>query len=83
MMAELAEKMATFSETESPVSPRQRSVSHLSDCHGENPRNKFLKLLNHPPYSPDEAPSDFFLFPHLKLRSEDRDFRQIKRQSTS
>jgi len=23
-------------------------------------------LLEHPPYSPDLAPSDFWLFPHLK-----------------
>jgi len=25
------------------------------------------ELLEHPPYSPDLAPSDFFLFPKLKL----------------
>jgi [histone H3]-lysine36 N-dimethyltransferase SETMAR len=25
-----------------------------------------LELLPHPPYSPDLAPSDFFLFPKLK-----------------
>jgi hypothetical protein len=24
------------------------------------------KLLSHPPYSPDLAPSDFFLFPNMK-----------------
>ena len=26
-----------------------------------------FELLDHPPYSPDLAPSDFFLFPHLKI----------------
>lgn len=26
-----------------------------------------FELLPHPPYSPDLAPSDFFLFPHLKI----------------
>ncbi|CAK1583556.1 unnamed protein product [Parnassius mnemosyne] len=25
-----------------------------------------FELLPHPPYSPDQAPSDFFLFPNLK-----------------
>ncbi|GFV80980.1 mariner Mos1 transposase [Trichonephila clavipes] len=26
-----------------------------------------FELLDHPPYSPDLAPGDFFLFPHLKI----------------
>ena len=26
-----------------------------------------LELLDHPPYSPDLAPSDFFLFPHIRI----------------
>ena len=26
-----------------------------------------FEMLDHPPYSPDLAPSDFFLFPHLKI----------------
>ena len=26
-----------------------------------------FELLDHPPYSPDLVPSDFFLFPHLKI----------------
>ncbi|GFW82721.1 histone-lysine N-methyltransferase SETMAR [Trichonephila clavipes] len=26
-----------------------------------------FELLDHPPYSPDLAPSNFFLFPHLKI----------------
>ena len=25
-----------------------------------------MKVLNHPPYSPDLSPCDFFLFPRLK-----------------
>jgi histone-lysine N-methyltransferase SETMAR len=28
---------------------------------------KLRELLEHPPYSPDLAPSDFLLFPKLKL----------------
>jgi len=34
-------------------------MGKLSDLH--------YKLLEHPPYSPDLAPSDFYLFPELKL----------------
>jgi histone-lysine N-methyltransferase SETMAR len=30
-------------------------------------RNLHYELLEHPPYSPDLAPSDFSLFPKLKL----------------
>ena len=27
---------------------------------------KMVSMLDHPPYTPDLAPADFFLFPHLK-----------------
>ncbi|GFU60310.1 hypothetical protein TNCV_3404531 [Trichonephila clavipes] len=54
--------MATFSEKE----PRQRTVSHLSGCQGENPRIT-VEALNHLLCSPDLDPSDFFLLPHLKI----------------
>jgi histone-lysine N-methyltransferase SETMAR len=30
-------------------------------------RDLHYELLEHPPYSPDLAPSDFYLFPKLKL----------------
>jgi histone-lysine N-methyltransferase SETMAR len=30
-------------------------------------RNLYYELLEHPPYSPDLAPSDFYFFPKLKL----------------
>jgi len=32
-----------------------------------NIRDLHYELLEHPPYSPDLAPSDFYLFPKLKL----------------
>jgi len=35
------------------------AMGKLRDLHDE--------LLEHPPYSPDLAPSDFYLFPKLKL----------------
>ena len=27
-----------------------------------------VKVLNHPPYSPDLSPCDFFLFPRLRVK---------------
>jgi histone-lysine N-methyltransferase SETMAR len=30
-------------------------------------RDLYYELLEHPPYSPDLAPSDFYLFPKFKL----------------
>ena len=33
-----------------------------------------LQRLPHPPYSPDLAPSDFFLFGYLKMKLEGRNF---------
>ncbi|GFW08079.1 mariner Mos1 transposase [Trichonephila clavipes] len=33
-----------------------------------------FELLDHPPYSPNLAPSDFFLFPHLKIVLEEHRF---------
>ena len=49
-------------------------VLHLFTCHGRiMPRlaelllaSEKVKVLNHPPYSPDLSPCDFFLFPRLK-----------------
>ncbi|UYV63283.1 hypothetical protein LAZ67_2003649 [Cordylochernes scorpioides] len=33
-----------------------------------------LKLMEHPPYSPDIAPCEFSLFPHVKTRLKDKRF---------
>jgi histone-lysine N-methyltransferase SETMAR len=43
-------------------------------------RNLHYELLEHPPYSSDLAPSDFCLFPKLKLFFAGQRFLQIKRQ---
>jgi hypothetical protein len=40
-------------------------------------RNK-NKCLPHPPYSPDLAPCDFFLFPNMKLKLKGRPFDTIE-----
>jgi len=35
-------------------------------------------VVPHPPYSPDLAPCDFFLFPKLKLRMKGRRFDTVE-----
>jgi len=37
-----------------------------------------MTVIPHPPYSPDLAPCDFFLFPKLKLRTKGRRFDTIE-----
>jgi hypothetical protein len=40
--------------------------------------------LPHPPYSPDLAPADFFLFPKMKMQMKGRRFQtfaEIQRES--
>jgi len=37
-----------------------------------------MTLIPHPPYSPDLVPSDFFLFPKLKLQMKGRRFDTIE-----
>jgi transposase len=37
-----------------------------------------MAVFPHPPYSPDLAPCDFFLFPKIKLRLKGRHFDTIK-----
>jgi len=39
----------------------------------------WLRLLPHPPYSPDIAPSDFFLFGYLKHRLSGQNFESSER----
>jgi transposase len=39
------------------------------------------ELLSHPPYSPDLAPSDFFLFPNLKKHSSS--IEEVKKATTT
>ena len=39
---------------------------------------KQVPVLNHPPYSPDLAPADYFLFPKLKLHLKGTKFETIE-----
>ena len=43
------------------------AMASLHDC--------FFKLLDHPPYSPDLAPSDYFLFPNMKKHLAGRHYK--------
>jgi histone-lysine N-methyltransferase SETMAR len=52
-------KNAIFLQDNSPAHKRVLALGKLRDLHYE--------LLKHPPYFPDLAPSDFSLFPKLKL----------------
>ena len=40
-------------------------------------RKKKIAVIPHPPYSPDLAPCDFFLFPKMKLKLKGRRFDAI------
>jgi len=40
--------------------------------------DNIMTVVPHPPYSPDLAPSDFFLFPKLKMKLRGEDFRRRK-----
>jgi len=40
--------------------------------------NRKVAVLHHPPYSPDLAPADYFLFPKLKFSLKGRNFRTVE-----
>ena len=42
------------------------TTAHNAICMCQFLAQKMIAVLDHPPYSPDLAPVDFFLFPHLK-----------------
>jgi len=54
-----AKKIIIFYQDNAPAHKSVLAIGKLRDMHYE--------LLEHPPYSPDLALSDFFLFPKLKL----------------
>ncbi|GFU03186.1 histone-lysine N-methyltransferase SETMAR [Trichonephila clavipes] len=46
---------------------QDNALSHTSAATMAKIHELRFELLDHPPYSPDLASSDFFLFPHLKI----------------
>jgi transposase len=55
----LQKKKIIFHQDNAPAHKSGLAMGKLRDLHYE--------LLEHPPYSPGSAPSDFSLFPKLKL----------------
>ena len=49
------------------ISHQDNASAHKSVLAMGKLRDLHYELLEHPPYSPDSAPSDFYLFPKLKL----------------
>jgi len=41
-----------------------------------------MTVVPHPPYSPDPAPNDFFLFPKLKMKLKGRRFQTLEEIQT-
>ena len=46
---------------------QDNTLSHTSAVAQAKTHKLWFELLDHLPYSPDPAPSYFFLFPHLKI----------------
>ena len=48
------------------LTPQQRHIDYLQENN--------VQLVTHPPYSPDLAPYDFFLFPQIKKQLKGKPF---------
>jgi histone-lysine N-methyltransferase SETMAR len=59
LLPSLQKKRIIFHQDNAPTHKSVLAMGKLRDLH--------YKLLEHPPYSPDLAPSDFCLYPKLKL----------------
>ena len=68
----LQRKKVIFLQDNAPAHKSVFAIGKLRDLRYE--------LLKHPPYSPDLAPSDFSLFPKLKLFLAGQRFLRIKRR---
>jgi len=54
------------------------AAPHKSAVVTEYLRKERIKLLPHPPYSPDLAPCDFFLFPRIKKEMKGKSFNNVE-----
>ena len=66
LKAELAEKRPHL-QKKKVLFHQDNAPSHTSAVAMAKIHELWFELLDHPPYSPDLAPNDFFLFPHLKI----------------
>ncbi|GFV91743.1 histone-lysine N-methyltransferase SETMAR [Trichonephila clavipes] len=65
LKVELAEKRLHL-QKKKILFHQDNALSHIPGLTMAKIHELWFKLLDHPPYSPDLAPSDFSLFPHLK-----------------
>jgi hypothetical protein len=70
------ETIQTFCQQLMDLESRQCTCSHGTICEGIF-TSKQITVLEHPPYSPDLAPRDFFLFPKIKEIMKERYFDNI------
>ncbi|GFX68646.1 histone-lysine N-methyltransferase SETMAR [Trichonephila clavipes] len=77
--AELAEKRPHL-QKKKILFHQDNAPSHTSSVAMAKINELVFELLDHPPYSPDLAPSDFFLFPHLKFALGGHRFSSNKEQ---
>ncbi|KFM79731.1 Mariner Mos1 transposase, partial [Stegodyphus mimosarum] len=64
------QKKIIFRQDNAPAHTAQKTIAKITELKYE--------LLQHPAYSPDLAPSDFWLLPHLKQYLSEKDFLQTK-----
>lgn len=60
-------KTVMFHQDNAPAHTARDTMSTIAECGFE--------IMDHPPYSPDLAPSDYYLFPQLKKKLMGRRFR--------
>jgi hypothetical protein len=59
------------------ASPQPRASAQSPECEKFLTKNSMIRLL-HPPYSPDLAPCDFFLFLRMKKVLKGKRFADVK-----
>lgn len=62
----MAKKKTLFHQDNAPIHKSMKTMAKLHDLH--------YQLLPHPPYSPDLAPSDYYLFANLKKMLQGKKF---------
>ena len=58
-------------------SSRQRASTQRAICEEVFGKKKNIPVMGHPPYCPDPAPCDFFLFPKIKSARKGTRFESV------
>lgn len=67
-LPEVIEKIRQNKQKRRIILHHDNASSHTSTETKEFLTSQNIELTGHPPYSPDLAPNDFFLFPHIKKK---------------